>query len=387
MARQSPLRPPPGHASALLYALLHLYGYDLPLDELKRFRQWGSKTPGHPELGETPGVEMTTGPLGQGLAHGVGMVVAERWLAEHYNIHGHEIVDHYTSAIVSDGDMHEGVPTEAASIAASLKLGKLIYLYDDNDVQLTGPAEPGFAEKVVGRFEVYGWHVIGPIDGFDPDAVEAAVHEARAEAERPSLIVCKTVIGYGSLEQATSGVHGDPLGETDGSGFVRVDERLATNVEGVWALGDVVKGGPAFTHVSHDDLRVIKTNFMDGGSATISGRIVPYTVFIDPQLGRVALSEGEAESQDLDYRVAKIPMAYVARALETDETRGFMKAVVDAKTGRILGATVLGIEGGEIMGVLQMEMMGNVPYTTIRDGIFTHLTLTEALKTLFATVE
>ena len=203
----------PGHASTLLYALLHLYGYDLPLEELKRFRQWGSKTPGHPERGETPGVEMTTGPLGQGLAHGVGMAVAERWLAEHYNIHGHEIVDHYTYAIVSDGDMQEGVSAEAASIAASLKLGKLIYLYDDNDIQLTGPTEPGFAEKVAGRFGVYGWQVIGPIDGFDPDAVEAAIEEARADAERPSLIVCKTVIGYGSPEQATSNVHGEPLGD------------------------------------------------------------------------------------------------------------------------------------------------------------------------------
>jgi len=203
----------PGHASTLLYALLYLYGYDLPLEELKRFRQWGSKTPGHPERGETPGVEMTTGPLGQGLAHGVGMAIAERWLAEHYNVGGHEIVDHYTYAIVSDGDMQEGVSAEAASIAASLKLGKLIYLYDDNDIQLTGPTEPGFAEKVAGRFGVYGWQVIGPVDGFDPDAVEAAIHEARADAERPSLIVCKTVIGYGSPEQATSNVHGEPLGE------------------------------------------------------------------------------------------------------------------------------------------------------------------------------
>lgn len=203
----------PGHASTLLYALLYLYGYDLPLEELKRFRQWGSKTPGHPERGETPGVEMTTGPLGQGLAHGVGMAVAERWLAEHYNIGGHEIVDHHTYAIVSDGDMQEGVSAEAASIAASLKLGKLIYLYDDNDIQLTGPTEPGFAEKVAGRFGVYGWQVIGPIDGFDPDAVEAAIKEARADEERPSLIVCKTVIGYGSPEQATSNVHGEPLGE------------------------------------------------------------------------------------------------------------------------------------------------------------------------------
>ncbi len=203
----------PGHASTLLYALLHLYGYDLSLEELKSFRRWGSKTPGHPERGETPGVEMTTGPLGQGLAHAVGMAVAERWLAEHYNIGGHEIVDHYTYAIVSDGDMQEGVSAEAASIAASLKLGKLIYLYDDNDIQLTGPTEPGFAEKVAGRFGVYGWQVIGPVDGFDPDAVERAIEEARADGERPSLIVCKTVIGYGSPEQATSNVHGEPLGE------------------------------------------------------------------------------------------------------------------------------------------------------------------------------
>lgn len=203
----------PGHASTLLYALLHLYGYDLSLGELKRFRQWGSKTPGHPERGETPGVELTTGPLGQGFAHGVGMAVAERWLAEHYNVGGHEIVDHHTYAIVSDGDLQEGVAAEAASIAASLKLGKLIYLYDDNDVQLTGPTEPGFAKKVAGRFAVYGWQVIGPIDGFDPDAVERAVREAQGDAERPSLIVCKTVIGYGSPEQATSKVHGEPLGE------------------------------------------------------------------------------------------------------------------------------------------------------------------------------
>jgi len=203
----------PGHASTLLYALLHLYGYDLSLDELKRFRQWGSKTPGHPERGETPGVELTTGPLGQGFAHGVGMAVAERWLAEHYNVGGHEVVDHHTYAIVSDGDLQEGVSAEAASIAASLKLGKLIYLYDDNDIQLTGPTEPGFAEKVAGRFGVYGWQVIGPVDGFDPDAVEAAIREAQGDAERPSLIVCKTVIGYGSPEQATNKVHGEPLGE------------------------------------------------------------------------------------------------------------------------------------------------------------------------------
>ena len=174
--------------------------------------------------------------------------------------------------------------------------------------------------------------------------------------------------------------------ETDKRGFVRVNERLETSTPGIWALGDV-KGGPAFTHVSYDDFRVIKTNFIDGGEATIAGRLVPYAMFIDPQLGRVGLSEGEAESQGLNYKVAKIPMTHVARALETDETRGFMKAVVDAETDRILGATILGIEGGEIMGVLQMAMMGNVPYTAIRDGVFAHPTLAESLNNLFATVD
>ena len=173
--------------------------------------------------------------------------------------------------------------------------------------------------------------------------------------------------------------------ETDKRGFVKVNERLETNVGGVYALGDV-KGGPAFTHVSYDDFRVIRTNIIEGGDATIAGRMVPYTMFIDPQLGRVGLSEGEAERQGLNFKVARIPMTHVARALENDETRGFMKAVVDAETGLILGATILGIEGGEIMGVLQMAMMGNVPYTAIRDGIFAHPTLTESLNNLFATV-
>jgi len=203
----------PGHASALLYALLHLTGHDLPLEELKNLRRWGSKTPGHPERGHTPGVEMTTGPLGQGFAHGVGMAVAERWLAEHYNRPGHEIVDHYTYAIVSDGDLQEGVTAEAASLAGTLKLGKRVYLYDDNDVQLASATEPGFSEKAARLFVDYGWQVIGPVDGFDADAVDAAIREARTDAERPSLIVCKTVIGYGSPQQATSKAHGEPLGE------------------------------------------------------------------------------------------------------------------------------------------------------------------------------
>jgi transketolase len=203
----------PGHASMLLYALLHLTGYDLSLDELKNFRQWGSKTPGHPEFAETPGVEVTTGPLGQGFAHGVGMAVAERWLAEHYNQPDQDVIDHYTYAIVSDGDMQEGVTSEAASLAGTLKLSKLIYLYDDNDIQIEGATEITFSENVANRFEAYGWQVIGPIDGHDIEAIDAAIHEAQSDNERPSLIICKTVIGFGSPQQATAKVHGEPLGE------------------------------------------------------------------------------------------------------------------------------------------------------------------------------
>jgi transketolase len=203
----------PGHASMLLYALLHLTGYDLPLEELQNFRQWGSKTPGHPEYGETPGVEVTTGPLGQGFAHGVGMAIAERWLAAHYNRPGHESIDHHTYAIVSDGDMQEGVTSEAASLAGTLGLGKLIYLYDDNDIQIEGRTDITFGENVAQRFEAYGWGVIGPIDGNDVAAIEAAIRQAQADTEHPSLIICKTVIGYGAPAQDTAKVHGEPLGE------------------------------------------------------------------------------------------------------------------------------------------------------------------------------
>jgi transketolase len=202
-----------GHASMLLYSLLHLTGYDLPLEELQNFRQWGSKTPGHPEYGLTPGVEVTTGPLGQGFANGVGMAIAERWLADHYNRPGHEIINHYTYVLASDGDMQEGVSSEAASLAGTLRLGKLICLYDDNDIQIEGATDVVFAENVGRRFRAYGWQVLGPIDGHNVSAIETAIRTARAETGRPALIICKTVIGYGSPAQATAKVHGEPLGQ------------------------------------------------------------------------------------------------------------------------------------------------------------------------------
>ena len=174
--------------------------------------------------------------------------------------------------------------------------------------------------------------------------------------------------------------------KTDKRGFIKVDERLETNVPGIWALGDV-KGGPAFTHISYDDFRIVKTNLLEGSDATIAERMVPYTIFIDPQLGRVGLSEEEARERGLNVRVAKMPMSHVARALEVDEPRGVMKAVVDADTNQILGCAVLGIEGGEVAAMIQIAMMGKVPYTVLRDAIFAHPTLAESLNNLFATID
>jgi len=208
-----------GHGCALLYSLLHLTGYDLPLEELKRFRQWGSKTPGHPEYGLTPGVEVTTGPLGQGFANGVGLAIAEAHLAAEFNEVGHEIVNHYVYAIVTDGDLMEGVTSEAASLAGHLKLGKLIYLYDDNHVSIDGNTEIAFTEDRAARFAAYNWQVLRVADGNDVEAIDAAIKEAKKDP-RPSIIVCRTHIGFGlPTKQDTSKAHGEPPGneELDGA--------------------------------------------------------------------------------------------------------------------------------------------------------------------------
>ena len=204
-----------GHASALLYSLLYLTGYNLPLEELKNFREWGSKTPGHPEYGRTPGVAATTGPLGQGFANGVGMAIAERFLADHFNRPHHEIINHYTYAIASDGDMQEGVTSEAASLAGTLRLGKLIYLYDSNEIQIEGPTRQAFRENVGRRFDAYGWQVVGPIDGTNLPEIEKAILRAQDEDEKPSLIICRTIIGHGTPEEGTAQVHGEPIPELD----------------------------------------------------------------------------------------------------------------------------------------------------------------------------
>ncbi len=263
-----------GHGSMLLYTLLHLTGYDLPLEELGNFRQAGSKTPGHPEYGHTPGVETTTGPLGQGFTNGVGMAIAERWLADRFNRPDHTIVDHYTYAIVSDGDLMEGIASEAASLAGHLQLGKLIYLYDDNSITIDGSTEVSFSEDWAKRFEAYGWHVQS-VDGLDGAGIAAAIEAAMADP-RPSIIGCQTVIGYGSPNKAgTSGVHGAALG---------VDELKATKENLGWPLE------PDF--------------YVPDEVSALFGR---------------AVDHGEALQADYDARLAAYAAAYPAEATEYEQ--------------------------------------------------------------------
>ncbi|MCP4142650.1 MAG: transketolase [Chloroflexi bacterium] len=204
-----------GHGSALLYSLLHLTGYDISLDDLKNFRQWGSLTPGHPEYGHTPGVEVTTGPLGMGFANGVGFAIAESHLAARFNQMGQKLIDHYIYAIVTDGDLMEGIASEAASLAGTLKLGKLIYLYDDNHISIDGSTDLAFTEDRAARFKSYGWHVQRVEDGNNVEVIDAAIKMAKADS-RPSIIMCRTIIGYGSPnKEGTHGVHGSPLGDEE----------------------------------------------------------------------------------------------------------------------------------------------------------------------------
>ena len=202
-----------GHGSAMLYSLLHLSGYNVTIDDLKNFRQWDSKTPGHPEVHHTDGVEATTGPLGQGIAMAVGMAMAEAHLAATYNRDSFPVMNHYTYAICGDGDLMEGVSQEASSMAGHMKLGKLIVLYDSNDISLDGPTSKAFTENVGARYEAYGWQHILVKDGNDLDEIEAAIEAAKAETDKPTLIEVKTVIGYGAPKEGTSSVHGAPIGE------------------------------------------------------------------------------------------------------------------------------------------------------------------------------
>jgi pyruvate/2-oxoglutarate dehydrogenase complex dihydrolipoamide dehydrogenase (E3) component len=249
--------------------------------------------------------------------------------------------------------------------------------------QLLAREDPDVAQEVTKILREDGIQVLlgsNPVrvekDG--DDTIRLAVHTPDGER---TLCGSHLLIAAGRVPN-TDRLNLDSAGvQTDSRGFIRTDERLETNVPGIYALGDV-KGGPAFTHISYDDYRILRTNLLEGGDATTEDRLVPYVVYIDPQLGRIGLTETQARVQGIDYRVAQMPMNYVARALEVDETRGFMKAIVDAGTGQILGAAVLGIEG-----VLQVAMMGKLPYTALRDGVFAHPTLTESLNNLFSSLQ
>jgi pyruvate/2-oxoglutarate dehydrogenase complex dihydrolipoamide dehydrogenase (E3) component len=252
--------------------------------------------------------------------------------------------------------------------------------------QLMGREDADIAEAVAGIMREDGIKVL-----LDTQTLRAAQDDGKI------LLTVNTPEGQRTLESShllvaagrppnTETLDLDAAGiEKDRRGFIKTNDRLETGVEGVYAIGDV-KGGPAFTHISYDDFRIISTNLLEGGSATIADRPVPYTMFIDPQLGRIGLSEQEARDKGRDVLIAKIPMSYVARAIEMGETRGFMKAVINAETGRILGCAVLGVEGGEIMAMIQIAMMGDLPYTALRDAVFAHPTLAESLNTLFSTV-
>lgn len=217
-----------GHGSMLLYSLLHLFGFDLPLEELNNFRQWGSKTPGHPEFGHTVGVEVTTGPLGQGFANGVGMAIASKMAAERFNSPDFKVIDHYVYALVGDGDLQEGISYEAAALAGHLKLGNMVYIYDDNGITIEGKTDLAWSEDVSGRFTACGWHV-QKIDGHDHAAITAAISAARAEKSQPSIIIATTHIAYGSpAKQGSSGAHGSPLGK---------NEIAATRTNLAWSHG------------------------------------------------------------------------------------------------------------------------------------------------------
>jgi transketolase len=227
-----------GHGCALLYSLLHLTGYDLPLDELRNFRQWASKTPGHPEFGLTPGVEVTTGPLGQGFSNGVGMAISEAHLAAEFNIPDHDVVNHYVYAIITDGDLMEGITGEAASLAGHLRLGKLIYLYDDNRISIDGSTDITFTEDRAARFAAYNWQVLRVADGNDVNEIDAAISQAKNDL-RPSLIICRTTIGFGlPTRHGTSKAHGEPPGEAELNG---AKEKLGWPVEPRFYIPDDVQ--------------------------------------------------------------------------------------------------------------------------------------------------
>jgi transketolase len=269
-----------GHGSALLYSLLHLAGFPMPLEEVKQFRQWGSLTPGHPEYDVEIGIETTTGPLGQGFANAVGMALAERILATKFNQPGYDLVDHFTYVLASDGDLMEGVSHEAASFAGHLGLGRLIVLYDDNHISIDGPTDLTYSDDVPGRFAAYGWHVQN-IDGHDMDAIGGAIQEAREETQRPSLIACRTHIGFGSPRQDTAKVHGSPLGEED---LKKTKEQFGWDPEARFFIPEEVREYFRGNQQSGSEFHNKWRNLVDGYKAAHPDMAKEWNRFVNGQL-------------------------------------------------------------------------------------------------------
>ncbi|MHB8626159.1 MAG: transketolase [Aggregatilineales bacterium] len=333
-----------GHGSMLLYALLHLTGYDVSMDDLKQFRQWDSDTPGHPERGDTPGVETTTGPLGQGFANGVGMAMAEAFLAATFNRPGYPVVDHYTYVIASDGDFMEGVSSEAASLAGHLKLHKLIVLYDDNKVSLSAKTDITFTEDVIARFRAYDWHTELVADGNDVDAISAAIKSARDQASRPSLIAVRTILGYGSPKYAgTPRAHGEPLGK---------DEVAATKANLGWPVDQdfyvpgaalehfheaIVRGGAAETEWNAQFEKWMRTypELADSWHRAYAGELAPGWDADLPSFpaGSPAMATRDANGQALNAIAKHVPTLIGGDADLSTSTKTTLKDAGDFEPG------------------------------------------------------
>jgi transketolase len=345
-----------GHGSALLYALLHMAGYDLSIDDLRAFRQWQSRTPGHPERNHTPGVEVTTGPLGQGMANAVGLAMAEAQLAARYNREGHEVVDHRTWALVSDGDLMEGVASEAASLAGHLQLGKLCCLYDDNHVTLAAGTDITFTEDRGKRFEAYGWHVQHVADGNDLDAIDAALRAACAETQRPSLVVVRTHIGYGSPEQDSYKAHGSPLGA---EGVRKTKEALGWPLEPAFLVPDaaatrmreaIARGGAAeqawearFRAYAraHGDIAAELERSLHGGLPDGWDSAVP--VFPPDAKG---MATREASGKVLNAIAPRLPQLTGGSADLDPSTKTALKGLGDFNPPALAGTDEQGSDGG-----------------------------------------
>ncbi len=347
-----------GHGSMLLYSLLYLSGYDLPFEEIKHFRKWGSKAPGHPERGVTPGVEVTTGPLGQGFANAVGMAIAEAWLAARYNRPGHKIVDHYTYAICGDGDLMEGISQEAASLAGHLRLGKLICLYDQNHISLAGATEIDFTEDVAKRFEASGWHTRVVTDGNDVQDVARAIREAQVEDQRPSLILARTHIGYGSPhKQDNFTAHGDPLGEDELQAAKRalgwqIMEKFYLPQDSVEYFRQAVPIGAHLEEEWHRTLDAYKQAFpMEAAEfETIVSDKLPQNWDVDLPKWLPAdkpIATRAAGGEAMNALAKRIPNLIGGSADLNPSTRTALKGLGDFQSREVSGPGTLGAVGGE----------------------------------------